>query len=209
MRTSELDNYVEILERVFSFGVYHKYALTFIRDSISQSKFFQAVESNSYSSIVYQIAEDVAKEIYYERKEISFKDVPIYTECLWAAEAYCKIQEHSKLTFEAIFLYIPLDSMFSYFHLYHEMDITRIVEEFDRLYNSRSTLSLLLDKYGYSLKYLSKITNVSYQTLASFNTRRRDIKKCDVQVLKNIANALNTRIETLAELKLEPVEYPH
>lgn len=126
-------------------------------------------------------------------------NIPTYKESAWAAESYCHVQKETHLTFEAIFLYIPIKKMYEYFPLYHEMDFFHIVNEFSRLFFKESILSLLLDKREVSMKYISSETGMSYASIFSYKKRRRDIKKMSAEAACKLANILDVRIETLLE----------
>lgn len=82
------------------------------------------------------------------------------------------------------------------------MDFSQIVKEFKRLYEEKSAFNLLINNYQFKIKDISKITNISYETLVSLNNRRRDIKKVNVEVVSKLARFLRVRVETLSEIKL-------
>lgn len=50
--------------------------------------------------------------------------------------------------------------MFGYFLLYHEMNFSQLLDEFDLLYQQKSVLTVLSEKYGISLKEISHKTNI-------------------------------------------------
>lgn len=200
MNNNYLYEYVNDLERVFSVSYNKEYSIDAIQKRVSYSGFFQSIEKSNYPSAPIITDKDLIKSLFPEL-DISLVDIPIYNQCLWAAEAYLRIQDFSKLTFEAIFLYIPINKMYDYFSIYHEMDFSQIVDEFKRLFAAKSVLSLLLDKYHYSVRELSYMTNIPYDTLISLKQRKRDIKKVNIETVVIIADALHVRVETLAELK--------
>lgn len=187
------------LERVLSLGYQNKFSSSFIERQISYSPYFQKVEkSNQFvSSIINE--EQLLKEIYPDINDV---DCPKYNQCMWTSEAYLRIQENTGLTFECIFLYIPINKMYEYFPLYHEMDFSHIIEVFKSLHSEKSVLSILIDKYHYSLKDVSHFIDVSYDTLYSAKQRRRDIKKLDFDVLYKLSNVFNVRLETLTETSI-------
>ncbi len=92
--------------------------------------------------------------------------------------------------------------MYGYFPIFHEMDFSQIINEFKRLYSLNSVLSILLTNYGYSLKYVSKETGISYNSLYSYKERRRDIKKINGKDAYLLASLFRVRIETLLELRV-------
>lgn len=201
MNNNYLYEYTSLLERVFSAGYRLNYSLSALERMISYSPFFESIESdgNSLPPIIndYQLI----KEIFSDH-EVDLDNIPTYNQCLWAAEAYLHIQGESHLTFEAIFLYLPIDKMYDLFPLYHEMDFSQIVQHFMHLKESKTVFALLLDKYKYSIKDISVATNIPYATLFSLKQGHRDMKKTSIEVVNKLSNILRVRLETLAELKL-------
>lgn len=196
-----LYDYSNLLERVFSYAYKYRYSMDDLERSISYSSFFQEIEKDGGKQPPPISDIKLVSSIYPEASS-GIDDLPIFNQCLWASESYLWIQEATKLTFEAIFLYLPISKMFFYFPVYHEMDFSQIVNEFKRLFGEKTILSILLDKYGYSLKQLSEMTNIPYETLKSYKNRKRDIKKADVSLLYKLASFFHVRIETIAEIEL-------
>lgn len=198
MNSDYLYDYTNLLERVLSFGYKTNYSSNAIERAISYSSFFQKIENNE-SPIVN---DSLLLKSLFQEYSAAPNDIPIYKECLWASEGYLRIQNACKLTFEAIFLYIPINKMYDLFSLYHEMDFSHLVDEFYSLYEKKSVFSLLLDKYHYSMSTISEETGISYETLYSLKQRRRDVKKISVEMAKKLASYFHVRLETLAEIRL-------
>ena len=133
--------------------------------------------------------------------DIDLEKLKTYKQSLWVAECYLKIQEYSGLTFEAIFMYISINEMYRYFDIYHEMDFSQILDRFNELFKKQSVMSILIDKYGYSLNYIAEQTGISYETLFSLKSRRRDIKKVNAYTIIRLSAFLNVRVETLSEIQ--------
>lgn len=201
MNSHYLDEYSNLLERIFSVAIYKHYVSQMVEKEISYSSFFQNIEKekNGYASIIVDTI--LAKQIFKD-ESLELDSVPYYSQCAWAAESYIRIQEETRLTFEAIFLYIPIEKMYGYFPIFHEMDFSQIVDEFKRLFSLRSTLDLLAERFNFSLKHISKETGISYDTLFSYKQRRRDIKKMNADSAYVLASILRARIETLLEIKV-------
>lgn len=198
MNSNYLYDYVNLLERVFSFGYQTNYSTSAIERMISYSSFFQKIEKNESPLI----NDSLLLANLFQENNINLETLPVYNQCIWAAEAYLRIQNECRLSFEAIFLYIPINKMYDYFPLYHEMDFSHIINEFISLYKKKSVFSLLLEKYNFTLNNVSKDIGISYETLYSLKQRRRDIKKISVEMGKAISDYFNVRLETLTEIKL-------
>ena len=202
MRYSYLLEYADLFARVLSIGYEKEYTTSSIERLISYSPYFQAIEKDQlgFAPIITDVA--LIRALFPDLN-INLTNRPIYIQCMWAAESYLRIQGETGLTFECIFLYIPLNKMYSYFPIYHEMDFSHIVNEFKRLYQEQSALSIIMDKYGYSIEEFADRTKISYETLYSLKKRRRDIKKISVAVASVLSYALHVRLETVCELKIQ------
>lgn len=199
MNTIYFNEYANNLERVLSTAHVIRYSLGALERQISYSPYFQKVEDDSdFPPIITE--NKIIKEIFPEIN-INLDDIPVYNQCLWVADSYLRIQEKTGLIFEAIFLYIPIEKMYQYFPIYHEMDYSQIVSEFIRLFKSKSVLSILSKKYCLSMKDVEKATNIPYETLLSFKQRKRDISKANYETVYKLSKIFHIRSESIAEIK--------
>lgn len=196
-----VQEYTDLLERVLSVAHKRNYCLPALERQISYSQFFRQIERSDNGLPPFIVDNDLVKKIYPEIN-VSLANTPVYEQCLWAAEAYIRIQDSSKLSYEAIFLYIPIKKMYEYFDLYHEMDFIHIINEFYKLFKLNSVVGLLMKKYSISMKTVSKQIGIPYDSLYSYKSRRRDIKKMEAKSAYDLATLLRVRIETLLEITL-------
>lgn len=198
MNSQFLYEYASVFERVLSVGYERHYATPALERLIAYSLYFQRIETDDrdFAPIVNDA---FLIRAFFPDFDIDLSNLPSYNQCLWAAEAYLRIQGETRLTFECIFLYIPINKMYDYFPLYHEMDFSRIVDEFKRLFAEKSVLGTLVEKYHYSLTDIAKRLGVSYGLLSSLKQRKRDIKKTSVEIAVKLSHVFRVRVETLAE----------
>ena len=201
MNNIYLAEYTIILERLLSYAYENSYSFKCLEKDISCSLFFQAIEKYNAPFPPYIDDNTLARSIFSD-PSINLMEVRSYNQCMWAAEAYLRIQGDTRLSFEAIFLYIPITKMFDYFPLYHEMDFSHIINEFKRLFQKQSVLSVLIKNYNYPIKYVSDCAGLSYDTLYSYKQRRRNIKKMSAETAYALASLFKVRMETLLELAL-------
>lgn len=201
MNSQYLYEYTNAFERILSTGYEIGYSTSSIERLISYSSYFQNIEKDDrgFAPIINDTT--LIKKFFPDYK-INLLEIPTYNQCTWAAESFLRIQGNTGLTFECIFLYIPINKMYEYFPLYHEMDFVHIIKEFKRLYNEKSVLSLLVEKYRYSLTDIAKQIDVSYDVISSLKQRRRDIKKSNIDLVAKLSQIFNVRIETIAELTI-------
>jgi len=198
MNSQYLSEYASTLERILSVGYEYKYSTPSLERSISYSSYFQKIEKDD-KGFAPIINDSTLIKDFFPNLKIDPLTTPTYNQCLWAAESFLRIQGETKLTFECIFLYIPINKMYDYFPLYHEMDFSHIINQFKNLFAEKSVLGLLIEKYHYSLTDIAKQIGVSYDVLSSLKLRRRNIKKTSVEIVMKLSQMFNVRIETLAE----------
>ena len=201
MKDNNIDEYIVQLERLLSFAYANQYSLGMLERAISRSPYFQDIEREDEGISPSMNEYTLIGQVFGDKKT-DLMDVETYKACSWAAEAYMRIQKETRLTFEAIFLYIPIRKMYDYFYLYHEMDFTQIIKEFKRIHSEKSIFSILLSKYGYKLKYVSEELDIPYSSLFSYKQRNRDIKKMNVDHACSLAAIFHVRVETLVELTM-------
>ena len=202
MNTNYLNEYASLFERLLSISHFLDYSTNAVERSISNCKFFRDIEKDGVGFPPIVVDVKLVHEVFLDQS-INLRAVPTYKQSMWAAESYLRIQNETGLTFEAIFLYLPIDKMYEYFPLYHEMDFSQIINEFKKLYETQSILKIVTEKYGYSLSDISDKTGISYETLFSFKKRRRDIKKANADIVVKLASVLRIRIETLIEFSFK------
>lgn len=196
-----LVEYTNVFERLLSYAHENGYSFKGLERDISRSSFFQHIEKYDIPFPLVVDDNTLARSIFSD-PSIDLMEVRSYNQCMWAAEAYLRIQNDTRLSFEAIFLYIPIVKMFDYFQLYHEMDFSHVVNEFRRLFRKQSILSILINNFHYQIKYVSDSVGLSYDTLYSYKQRRRNIKKMSAETAYALASLFKVRMETLLELAL-------
>ena len=196
-----LYEYSNLLERILSYGIYTKVTEDHLEKMIARSSFFQSIEKSNEGSSPITNDISLIKGLFPNSK-INMVDVPTYTMSLWASESYIRIQNHTKLSFEAIFLYMPLEDMYRYFHIYHEMDFSQIIDLFLEKQKEKSILEILCERFGYKTKDVARITQIPYDTVQSLKLRRRNFLKTNVEIAYKLASLFKVRIETIAEIQI-------
>lgn len=201
MNKNYLEEYTSLFERVLSVAYEQKYSPAALEKQIAYSSYFRAIEEDKDAFAPVIAEKDIIKSVFPEIN-VDLENVLQYNQCAWAAESYLRIQGDTGLTFETIFLYLPIQKMHQYFDLYHEMDFSQIINRFKELYAEKSILALLLARYRYPLTFVAEQTKIPYATLSSLKKRKRDIQKASIEMVASLARFLHARIETLAELKI-------
>lgn len=88
------------------------------------------------------------------------------------------------------------------YQTYHEMNIQRFVEEFNRLiinFKKKTKLAKYRKLRGLSQSELAKMSNVSLRMIQLYEQRVNDIDKASFRVVYNLSVALGVDISDLLE----------
>ena len=190
------DDFRRVMEIILSFGHDYKFFSEVIERRISYSDFFIAIENKIDVPILYSNTNKILSSFYYEL-DTSKWSYKIYNQCSWLSELYLKIQRKTGLTFEAIFLYLPINDGLNMFPIYHEMDFQHSIDSFNERYQKHSILFNVMKKSRISIGELANESGLSYSMISSLRTRQKNIGRVAAENLFKIAKCLNVRIETL------------
>lgn len=193
VNNSDIKNMLSI---VLSFGHEYKFYSKVVEKRVGKSAYFIAAENNNDDLILYSSSNKVLSTIFYD-VDISKYSNSLYNGCVWLSDLYVQIQMKTNMTFEAIFLYLPIEDGFYMYPLYHEMDFNQGIDFFLERVNKHSVLWHAMKRRDVSIDELAKASGLSYQTISSFRTRKNDIGKASARSLLKIASYLCIRPETL------------
>ena len=187
---------ISTMAAVISIGHAYKYSDEVIMKRIAYSLFFTCVENNKDDPVLYLDEESVVSAIYYDANIHSYEPI-IYNQSLWLSELYLQIQRKTNMTFEAIFLYLPLNKGYGMFPLYHEMDFSQGVDYYVSLVKSQSILSIIMKKKAIGIEEAARESGLSYSMVASLKQKKKDITKVAASNLLMMASYLGVKPETL------------
>ncbi len=191
-----IDNAIETLAMVLSCGHTYKFSVEAIEKRIGYSPFFISFEKGVENTIIYENADSIVKRIYFD-VDLSNYDFKLYNQSLWLSELYIRIQKEVNVTFEAIFIYLPINKGYEMFDLYHEMDFSHAVDYFKSLKEKTSIISILMKNKRIDVGSLSNASGLSYSMISSLRRRGKDITKVSASNFIQISSYLGVRPETL------------
>ena len=192
------DDYIEKYQASISYiiekAITLNFSLSFIERTIAYSQPFSELERSNVTLIAFDDSERLFKNIFkdYDRRAILNNDT-IYS---WLAFVYIHLFLKFKVTFEMLFIALPIEKALSLFHLYHEIDITQVEKAFVNAINP-SNLSCVMNNKKVSTKQLSNMTGIPFATIRSLKYGYRSLDKFEANKLVSIAFALNVKVETL------------
>ena len=187
---------INLLAMILSVGHRYKYKEEVIEKRIAYSSFFIAYENQKEESILYIDDDSLIDSIFYDlkRKPINKE---IYSQSLWLAELYLRIFQMTSMTFEGIFIYLPLIKGYNMYPLYHENDFSLAVNYFLQLLTSKSILFLVMKNKGISVEELAEASSLSYNMISLLRRRKKEISKVAASNFFLMASYLRIRPETL------------
>lgn len=190
-----ISKYSDTLAEIIALAKLDKYSFEYIERVLSSSKMIDEFEYSDITLIAFTSSSRLYRSLFPEAKA-SINDIALFDSSYWIGETYIRIFLKYKLTFEAIFTYLPLEIMERQYALYHEMDEGQFDEYFESVLKE-NILSKIMSKKSITSVALSKKTNISLSTIRSLKEGKRDIHKISADKLEKIATSLNIKLRTL------------
>ena len=190
------EDLIKTLSVILSFGYESKFFSKVVEKRIAKSPYFIAVEADNDETILYSDVQKTLASIFYDADTSKYK-YNLYAWCVWVSELYLIIQEKTKMTFEAIFMYLSLDDGLKIFPVYHEMDFSQAVALFEERLKKHSVLYHAMKRRGISVSELAKVSGLSYSMISALRNRKKNIGRVAADNFLKIATYLGTRPETL------------
>lgn len=189
-------DYETHLSLALSFGHAAGFAPRVIEQRISRSSFFSRLEEENVLIPPNETPENLIDKMFPDANR-RYEGLVQYGQCAWLAELYLDIQKKTGLTFEAMFLYLPLLDGYKLFPLYHEMDFSQAEKEFERRYLASTILNEAMKRGKYTSSELAQGTVISVSMVNSLRQGKRDLRLLRGDKLLLMAKMLNLRPETL------------
>lgn len=189
-----ISKYSDTLSYLIARSYKEGYSLDYIEKVISHSLMINELEKSNITIIAFSSMEKIYSEIF-TMNDNNFK-LNIYDEFGWVGNIYMHLFLSLKITFESLFLIVPIKEMLDLYNLYHEMSYSQILE-YVKEKNKYSTLDIVMKRRDISNSKLSAITGMSISTIRALRYNKRDISKLEAHKLLLLANALNVKMETL------------
>lgn len=200
-----LNKYFDALGEVIALAELDGYSFEYIQNIIADSKVVHEFENSNITTIAFSSSNAIYHQLFPNGKA-SINDIKLFSPCYWIGEAYVRIFLRYKMTFEAIFAYLPISLMYEQYHLYHEMDFNQLYEYFESLLKT-NVISKFMEIKKMNNSKLSELTNISVETIKAIKSGRRDINKLQSNYLESISNALGIRMRSLIRpISLDIVE---
>ena len=189
-----IEKYQNVLACLFSKTIGLNYSFSFIERKIAYSDVFSEFERSNVTLIAFNDCEKIYDAIFgNSENDLLMGDDTVYS---WLAFVYIHLFLKYKVTFEMLFIALPIGTVLNMFHLYHEMDITQVEKVFINSINP-SNLSCIMCNKKMSTKLLSEKAGIAFATIRSLKYGYRSLDKLEANKLISLAFALNVKVETI------------
>ncbi len=124
------------------------------------------------------------------------------TPAYWTGWSLAEYQWYSGRRFKDIFDKVSLSEVLEMYRVYHEMDISRFIEEMERrcrMQNREIRLKSIRENRGLSQSALAKRAGVSLRSIQMYEQQVNDIDKAQGKTLYRLAHVLGCSVEDLLE----------
>lgn len=189
------DKYISVFSYLFERSCFEKYSYSFIERKIAYSLMVNELERSNITTIAFSSNEMIYNSIFPNYVINDFKASP-YNIYGWLGFLYVHLFIDLKITWEMLFILLPIKKAISMYNLYHEMDYRQSLDYVKSLFKY-SNLNLIMEAKSISTNELASTTNIPVSTIRSLRYGIRDINKLAASSLHKIANKLDVKIESL------------
>ena len=190
-----IEKYIETLCYLLDRSITEGYSFNVIEMSIAYSTMINELEKSNITLIAFSSIEKNYKDIFPYKDNNHFVS-NIYGINGWIAECYIRLFLKFQITFETLFIVLPIEEMTKLYPLYHEMSFTHI----DDLFKDKvkySYLDCIMKSRKISNNDLSELSGIPNGTINGLRYGNRDINKLEGQALLKISQVLSVKIESL------------
>lgn len=197
-----LNKYIDTFGYIFARSIKEGYSFSYIEKSISYSSMVEELERSNITTIAFSSSEKIYHDLLplYSNNDFAYSP---YDEFGWLGYIYVHLFLHFQITFELLFIILPIEKALSLYKIYHEMDISQTYAFFKESVKY-SYLDNIMKAKKISINELSNASGISKSTINFLKYGKRDISKLETQKLFKISKALNVKMATLLNnLELE------
>ena len=125
--------------------------------------------------------------------EIAQEATPEY----WVGYVLAYVSWYYNVTYKELIDAIPCSKLINYYKVYHEMNITRVLDLYKDKLVFESKLKLYREKKKYSQSVLALLSNVPIRTIRSYEQNKSDICKAQYETLYKLSKVLDCSVDDL------------
>ena len=187
----------EMFARLFVIAIQNKMNLFSFTSNLERSEFINKIENGKYDDYFNK----PLASIFYGITGISIKEdnsYGVYNDSYWCGYSYFEIYLKTKKPFSYIFLKLPLANLIDVYPIFHEMDISSLLDYFNKQEKEKTILRILCERNKTTLPKLSLETNIPLATLSKYNADDSNLYKASFQNIIRIARYFDSPISLFA-----------
>ena len=188
-----VEKYQDSVGYILGRAISNNYSFSFIEKTIASSSIFKEFENSNITQIAFSSPMCLYSKLFDDENDYEYE---IYSKYAWLGYIYIQLFFELKITFELLFLLLPIEEALQMYNLYHEMDISQTIN-YVKSKMKPSILHYLISKKNISLNELSNSSGLSFSTIRSLVYGYRDIGKLELKKANQIASSLNVRLDSL------------
>ena len=154
------DDIIKRLGAIFTYGLSLNYSHKIMEERIANSPLVNDLENNEHD--IETTLKSVIESTYHvklmQKADITFKG-------LFFAETYFKLFLTLNKSFNYLFLYWPISRMVEKYDIYHEMDFSNLLTDFNLEVKKMVLLKKLSKEKKIKLSQISKLTGINKNTI--------------------------------------------
>ena len=187
--------YQDTLGYIIGRGISGGCSPRFVEKTIAYSSTFSSFEKSDITEIAFSSKELIFSKMF-DLSLADDYDYSPYGVYAWLGSIYIRLFFDLKITFESLFIVLPIDKAINLYPLYHEMDYLQVLN-FIKSNIKYSLLDEIMNYKGVSSQKLSVSSGVSFSTITALRYGSRDINKLEAGLLLKLANSLRVKVESL------------
>ena len=204
--STDLPKITDHMGQLFSMAVGSKINLEAITYSIERSDFAAELQASRCGQLVNSTAEELFESLFGRAdsglSRLSYDGT--YDDAYWCGWAYTQLLFETRLPLPYLFLVLPLERMLDLYPVYHEMDITQLIDLLEAERREETLMKRLLKRHGVKVPALSLQSGVSPNTINHYKKSDENLYAAGFQNVFRLAQALDVPPELfLQRLPLE------
>lgn len=202
MNELDLRKVKELFARLFVLAIQNKINFDSFIYSLERSTFLKKIQIGEYDDYFNKPLQTIFKDITnFEIK--SDTSYGIYNDAYWCGYSYFELYRRLNKSFAFIFLKLPLKRMMDIYSIYHEMDISSLVDYFNKLDKEKTIMRLLCERKQCSITDISLATGINPATLSKYNASDDALYKASFQSIMHIVKFFDAPISLFVQNIIE------
>ena len=193
IKVYQYDDIISSLAAILTYGLNHGYSPTAIEERTASSSFVFDLERGEYDEqkSLEQTVEDAYEVKLMEEADISFRG-------LFFAESYYRLFLALNRSFEYLFLYWPVSRFLETYGVYHEMDFSSLLRDFQSKVKETPLLKKLCLAREIKRSDLSRLTGINENSLAKYASDDRYLSGASFDTLYDLAKLFKVKMNLFA-----------